>query len=166
MSEMKGTWEENREFCATLDSSMVMVKGDEERDFLKWLLPTKKSFWLGGKLSEGNQFQWLDGTPMIHHNFHNLARLGSKIENCNTYAAWFAYDNGQVQWFADNCQSRNNFLCASPREGIVNPNTARNEPEPKISCNQGINIAIAKCFQKFELRQPKCPRQFNIEAEV
>lgn len=66
---VKGTWQEMREYCQSLDSDLAILSTFkfyfESLQYLK-LTTTKADFWIGASdLDTEGQWLWIDGTPVV-----------------------------------------------------------------------------------------------------
>ncbi|XP_050711379.1 hepatic lectin-like [Eriocheir sinensis] len=115
---VKGTWQEMREYCQSLDSDLAILSSVkfyfESLQYLK-LTTTKAAFWIGASdLDTEGQWLWIDGTPVVmgapywaNYGCNNqIQPAGGTNQNCAILENYLSYYLNDV-----NCSYKANPFC-------------------------------------------------------
>ncbi|XP_063068818.1 CD209 antigen-like protein E [Engraulis encrasicolus] len=118
-SSSKKTWEQSRDYCATIGGNLAIIKNKEEQDFLVARVKEGQYFWIGlNDLEAEGQWHWVDGTSLKGTGavfWFDRSQLNEPSEPDNwTQQDPLGEDCGLLSW-ADwrdmSCKQMYRFIC-------------------------------------------------------
>ncbi|XP_038615513.1 C-type lectin domain family 12 member B-like isoform X2 [Tachyglossus aculeatus] len=102
-SIVKQTWEDSREACAAVNSSLVKIDNKEEWDFIA-SLQNRQYHWVGlYQNPNGRQWEWEDGSALSRD-------LNSLVSGDRTGGKMCAYTYGSY-FYIDPCTDKHYYIC-------------------------------------------------------